>query len=138
MIARCGVPSWGVSTIRFDCAMTIAPEPDPDVRQHATDGAAGRGNDRQPPHRGELRLALGRRDDRYASAPAAVVCSPAGGEFCGDASARGRRLRLAGPVQLELVSAGAGPGPEVVWASLARLIDTGAVEQPEIEQGDVR
>lgn len=143
MIARCGVPSWGVSTILPDCAMTIAPEPDPDARQYATDGAAGPGNDRPPPRRGELPVALKRRDDRYASAPAAAVCSPAGDESCGDVSARGRRLRLAPAVQLELVSGGEGPGPEVVWASLpdrsrelvlallARLIDTGAVKEGE-------
>src|SRR4249920_2882140 len=138
MIARCRVPSWGVSRILAHCAMTIAPEPDPDARQRATDGAAGTENDRPPPHRGELLLVSGRRDDPHASAPAAAVSSPAVGESCGDASARGRRLRLAPPVQLELVSAGEGPGPEVVWASLpqrsremvlallARLIDTGA------------
>jgi hypothetical protein len=143
MIARCRVPSWGLSTILSHCAMTIAPEPDPDARQHATDGAAGPENDRPPPHRGELRLVSGRRDDPYARAPAAAVCSPAGGESCGDASARGRRLRLAPPVQLELVSAGESPGPQVVWASLpqrsgeivlallARLIDAGAVEEVE-------
>ena len=140
MIARCRVPSWGVSRIRPDCAMTMAPEPDPDARGRASDGAAGPENDRQPPRRGELWLVSGRRDDPHASATAAAVSSPAGGSS-GDASARGRRLRLAPPVQLELVPAGEGPGPEVVWASLpqrsremvlallARLIDTGAVEE---------
>jgi hypothetical protein len=143
MIARCRVPSWDVSTILPHCAMTIAPEPDPDARQRATDGAAGPENDRPPPHRGELLLVSGRRDDPHVSAPTAAVSSPAGGESSGDASAWGRRLRLAPPVQLELVSGGEGPGPEVVWASLpqrsremvlallARLIDTGAVEDVE-------
>ena len=82
MIARCRVPSWGVSRIPPQCAMTIAPEPDPDAPQRATDGAAGLENDRQPPHRGELRLVSGRRDDPHASAPAAAVCAPAGGESC--------------------------------------------------------
>ena len=54
-----------------------------------------------------------------------------------------RRLRLAAPVQLELVSGREGPRPEVVWASLpertretvlvllARLIGSGAIEEPE-------
>ena len=121
--------------------MTMAPEPDPDPRRRASDGAAGAESVRQSPRRGELWLVSGRRDDPHASARAAAVCSPAGGGCSGDASARGRRLRLAAPVQLELVSAGEGPGPEVVWASLpqrsremvlvllARLIDTGAVEE---------
>ncbi len=141
MIARCRVPSWGLSTILPDCDMTMAPEPDPDSRQRATDGVAGPENDRRP-HPGELRLASGRRADPRASARPAGS-SPAGGESCGGASARGRRLRLAPAVQLELVSAGEGPGPEVVWASLphrsremvlallARLIDSGAVEGVE-------
>lgn len=141
MIARCPVPSWGASRILADCAMTMAPEPDPVARQRATDGAAGPENDRPPPHRGELRLVSGRRDDLHASAPAAAVCSPPGGGSCGEASARGRRLRLAAPVQLELVLTGERPAPEVVWASLphhcreivlallARLIDSGAVER---------
>ncbi len=140
MTARCRVPSWGVSRIPPHCAMTIAPEPDPDAPQRATDGAAGLENDRPPPHGGELRLVSPRRD-RYPSAAAAAALPPAGGESCGDASARARRLRLAAPVQLELVSAGEGPAPEVVWASLpqrsremvlallARLIDSGAVEE---------
>ncbi len=143
MIELCGVSSWGVSTILSHCAMTMAPKPDPDARQRATDGAAGRENDRPPPLRGELLLVSGRRDDPYTSAPAAAVSSPVGGESCGDASACGRRLRMAPPVQLELVLGGEGPGPEVVWASLpqrsremvltllARLIDTGAVEEVE-------
>jgi hypothetical protein len=144
MIARCRVPSWGVSRIPPDCTMTIAPQPDPDARQRATDGAAGLENDRPPPHRGELRLVSGRRDDPHASGPAAAVCASVEGESSsGGASARGRRLRVAAPVQLELVSAGEGPAPEVIWASLAqrsreivlvllaRLIDTGAVEELE-------
>jgi len=50
---------------------------------------------------------------------------------------------MAAPVQLELVSGRQGPGPEVVWASLpercreavlvllARLIDSGAVEEED-------
>jgi len=61
----------------------------------------------------------------------------------GGASAAARRLRTAAPVQLELVSGRQGPGPEVVWASLpercreavlvllARLIDSGAVEEED-------
>ena len=140
MIARCCVLSWGVSTILAHCAMTMSPEPDPDAPQRATDGAAGLENDRPPPHRGELRLVSPRRD-RYPSVAAAAALPPAGGESASDASARARRLRLAAPVQLELVSAGEGPAPEVVWASLpqrsremvlallARLIDSGAVEE---------
>lgn len=142
MIARCCVLSWGVSTILAHCTMTIAPEPDPDAPERATDGAAGAENDRPPSHRGELRLVSGPRDDPHASAGAAAVSSPAAGGSSGDVSAaRARRLRLTPPVQLELVSAGEGPAPQVVWASLpqrsremvlallARLIDSGAVEQ---------
>ena len=61
-----------------------------------------------------------------------------------------RRLRLAAPVQLELVSARERPRPEVVWACLpepsreavlvllARLIGSGALERPEIEQDGAR
>jgi len=118
MIACCGVSSWGVSRIRAACEMTMAAEPDPDARRRATDGAAGGENDRQPPRRGELRLVSARRGDPRPSAAAAAVCSPAGGGSSSGASAWGRRLRLAPPMQLELVSAGEGPAPEVVWASL--------------------
>jgi len=143
MTARCGVLSWGVSRILAHCAMTMmAPEPDPDARQRATDDdTASAENDHQPPHRGELRLVSPRRDDPHASVGGTAVCSTLGGGSCGGASARGRRLRLASPVQLQLVSANEGRGPEVVWASLpqrsreivlallARLIDSGAVEE---------
>jgi len=141
MTVRCRVPSWGVSTIPPEYAMTIAPEPDPDACQRATDGAAGLENDRPPPDRRELRLVSPPRDRHPSGAAAAAALPPAGGESCSAASARARRLRLAAPVQLELVSAREGPAPEVVWASLpqrsreivlallARLIDTGAVEQ---------
>ena len=118
----------------------MAAEPDPDARRRANDRAAGAENDRQLPRRGELRLVSARRDDPHPTVAAAAAL-PAGGGSCGDASARGRRLRLAAPVQLELVSAGEGLGPAVVWASLpqrsremvlallARLIDSGAVEE---------
>jgi hypothetical protein len=141
MIACCGVPSWGASRIRAACEMTMAAEPDPDARRRATDGAAGVENDRQPARRGELRLLSARPDDPRPSAAAAAASPPAGGGPSSGASARGRRLRLAPPVQLELVSGGESPGPEVVWASLpqrsremvlallARLIDSGAVEE---------
>jgi hypothetical protein len=66
------------------------------------------------------------------------------------AAAPVRRLRLAAPVQLELVSVREGPSPEVVWACLpersreavlvllARLIGSGALEQPEIERDGAR
>ena len=141
MTARCRVPSCGVSTIAPHYAMTIvAPEPDPDAPQRATDGAAGLENDQPPPHRRELRLVSSPRD-RHPSGAAAAALPPAGGESCSAASARARRLRLAAPVRLELVSADEGPAPEVVWASLpqrsrelvlallARLIDSSTVEQ---------
>jgi hypothetical protein len=77
-----------------------------------------------------------RRDPRAVGEAAA--CSPS---RPGGTSAAARRLRLAPAVQLEFVSGGERPGPEVVWASLpersreavlvllARLIDSGAVEQ---------
>ncbi len=117
------VPSWGTSTIRCRGGMTIsAQEPDPDSSERASDAIAGRG-DRPLPGRGELQLvAAAARDDSLAVGAA-------------------RRLRIAPPVQLELVSGQDGPGPEVVWASLpdrareqvlvllARLIDVGAVER---------
>jgi len=80
------------------------------------------------------------REDPRAVGEAEAACSPRAEARWSDASVR--RLRTAPPVQLELVSAG-GPGPEVVWASLpercreavlvllARLIDSGAVEQED-------
>lgn len=78
---------------------------------------------------------------RIPLADAGLSCE--GREPEGGASAAARRLRTAAPVQLELVSGRHGAGPEVVWASLpercreavlvllARLIDSGAVEQGE-------
>ena len=117
------VPSWGVSRIRRLGVMTIpAPEPDPGSSERASDASAG-GDERVASGRGELRLVAERAGSR--------------------AVGRARRLRAAPPVQLELVSGGEGPGPEVVWASLpehareqvlvllARLIDTGAVADEE-------
>jgi hypothetical protein len=123
MIFASRVPSCGVSRIRRLGVMTIpAPEPDPGSSERASDASAG-GCERVAAGRGELRLvAVAERDG-----PSAV-----GGT---------RRLRAAPPVQLELVSGREGPGPEVVWATLpeqareqvlvllARLIDTGAVDE---------
>ena len=98
--------------------MTItASEPGPLPREHASDAAS--------------------------VADAAAVAD--GSEWSVEGGARGlvRRLRLAPPVQLELVSGRQGPAPEVVWASLpersreqvlvllARLIDSGCVEERE-------
>jgi len=104
------------------------------------DAVAG-GGDRSTRGRGELRLVSA--SDRGSLA---IVDADAGrSEEPGpsrDAS-RLRRLRLAAPVQLELVSGREGPQPEVVWASLpersreavlvllARLIGSGAVEERE-------
>ena len=108
MIAAECVPSWGASTIRRVCGMTItAPESEPDTRERASDspaavdGVAG-GGDRSSPGCGELRLvAAAQRDDARPVAAA-------------------RRLRAAPPVQLELVSGREGPGPELVWASKSK------------------
>lgn len=59
-----------------------------------------------------------------------------------------RRLRVAPPVQLELLCDRQGPRPEVVWASLpertretvlvllARLIGAGAIEAQTEEEGE--
>jgi hypothetical protein len=141
MIVGSRVPSCGVSTIRRLAGMTIpVAEPDPDTRR-SSDAVAGAG-DRSAPARGELRLvAAGERGAaRGVPEPGAApaIVAPARGE-----GAPARRLRLAAPVQLELVSAREGRGPEVVWASLpertremvlmllARLIGVGAVEEPE-------
>jgi hypothetical protein len=124
--------------------MTIpASWPDPHARGRATErpvaagGLAGE-EARSLPGGGELvQLAASERGNPRAGAEAAA--SPLEGP--GGTSAAARRLRLASPTQLELVSAGERPRPEVVWASLpersreqvllllARLIDSGAVEE---------
>lgn len=149
------VPSWGASTIAR-CGMTIpVPEPDPHACKRASgdeaavgdadaDADGGGGGERAVSGRGELRLVVAaERDDPRAVAELEAAPSP--GELgpvrgaCGPA----RRLRLAGPVQLELVCDRQGRGPELVWASLpeqsreavlvllARLIDVGAVEEED-------
>lgn len=120
MIAA-GVPSWGVSTIRPLCGMTI-PAPEPESR--------------------DLRLlSAGGVDGWIPDAGVRLSCE--GREPEGGGSAAARRLRTAASVQLELVSGRQGAGPEVVWASLpercreavlvllARLIDSGAVEEED-------
>jgi len=123
--------------------MTITtPEPEPPTRERASDSAAAvaAGGERSAPARGELVL-LGARErkDGRAVPEAAAGSSPGG--LAPASGAPARRLRLAPPVQLELVSEREGPRPEVVWASLpertreavlmllARLIGAGAVEQ---------
>ena len=124
--------------------MTIAPEPDPDVRQRATDGAAGAENDRQLPRRGELWLVSARRDDPHPTV-AAAASLPAGGRFLrrcerpGKAAATG----AAGAAQTRLGWRGPRAGGR--WASppqrsremglalLARLIDSGAVEEGGVD-----
>ena len=123
MIAAGCVPSWGASTIRRLCGMTI-PAPEPESR--------------------DLRLLTAGGADGSHRIPLADVRLPSEGcEPSGGASAAARRLRTAPSVQLELVSGRRGPGPEVVWASLpercreavlvllARLIDSGAVEEED-------
>jgi hypothetical protein len=122
--------------------MTIpASEPDPHARGRASDDVAAADAD------GSARSAAGgggpavpRREHPRAVGEAGAACSLRAEACWSDASVR--RLRTAPPVQLELVSAG-GPGPEVVWASLpercretvlvllARLIDSGAVEEED-------
>jgi hypothetical protein len=125
--------------------MTItAPEPDSSARERASDGAVVGGSDRAASGRGELRLLVSpERDDPRAIPELGAGPSTDGRGPLGGASARGRRLRLAAPVQLELVSGREGPRPEVVWASLperareavlvllARLIGAAAVEGDE-------
>jgi len=122
--------------------MTITtPEPEPPTRERASDSAAAvaAGGERSAPARGELVL-LGARERKDGRAvPEAAASSPGG--LAPASGAPARRLRLAPPVQLELVSEREGPRPEVVWASLpertreavlmllARLIGAGAVEQ---------
>lgn len=123
MIAAPCVPSWGGSTIRPLCGMTI-PAPEPESR--------------------DLRLLTAGGADGSHRIPRADVRLPSEGrERSGGANAAARRLRTAPSVQLELVSGRQGPGPEVVWASLpercreaallllARLIDSGAVEEED-------
>lgn len=129
---------------RSRCAMTIpAPEPDPHARESASGGAAvGDGGGGVAAGRCELRLVVAPEcGDPGAAADAGAV--PSTGELGSVRAAGGptRRLRAAPPVQLELVSGWQGPRPEVVWASLpersreavlvllARLIDSGAVEE---------
>ena len=123
MIAAGCVPSWGVSTIRPLCGMTN-PAPEPESR--------------------DLRLLSAGGADGSHRIPLAGVRLPSEGrEPSSGASAAARRLRTAAPVQLELVSGRHGVGPEVVWASLpercreavllllARLIDSGAVDEED-------
>ena len=123
MIAAGGVPSWGASTIRPLCGMTI-PAPEPESR--------------------DLRLLTAGGADGSHRIPLADVRLPSEGRKpSGGASAAAIRLRTVAPVQLEFVSGRQGPGPEVVWASLpercreavlvllARLIDSGAFEGEE-------
>lgn len=129
--------------------MTIsAAEPDPRARELASDRAAAI----EPVAGGGVLVPLvaPQRHDRPAFPDAGAVSSAAGPAQSTGAAAPVRRLRLASPVQLELVSAREGPRPEVVWASLpersrevvlvllARLIGSGAVEQPEIERDGAR
>ena len=129
--------------------MTIsAAESDPRARELASDRAATI----EPVAGGGLLVPLvaPQRDDRPAFADAGAVSPAAGSAQSSGAAAPVRRLRLAAPVQLELVSAREGPSPEVVWACLpepsrdavlvllARLIGSGALEQPEIEQDGAR
>lgn len=149
MIAARRVPSWGVSTILGLGGMTIpAPEPKaPEPNFHARERGGGSATElgapagdveRVVPRPGELRLLVAPERDDAGMAPG--VGSPTGASaLSGSASAR--RLRVAPPRQLELVSGRLGPRPEVVWASLpersreavlmllSRLIDAGAVEQ---------
>jgi len=143
------VLSWRVSRIQFLDAMTIpVPEPEPTARERAgasvaaADAVAAAG-ERPVRGRAELRLLA---EPEHAERGAIASAGATGLEGVGaadGASAPARRLRLPAPVQLALVSAGEGPGPEVVWASLpqrsremvlallARLIDTGAVGELE-------
>jgi hypothetical protein len=120
--------------------MTIpASEPDSHARVRASGNVAWAGAD------GGARSAadgvgptVRRREDPRMVGEAEAACSPGAAPLSG---ASARRLRTAPPVQLELVLAGAGPGPDVVWASLpersrehvlvllAPLIDSGAVEE---------
>lgn len=143
-ISRAGrlasVPSWDESRIWRLGGMTIpAPEPCPDASQPAGDPAAAielTGED------GVVVRLPGPRDERPAFPDAGAVSSASGRP--GGAGAV-RRLRLAAPVQLELVLSRQGPGPEVVWASLpehsreavlvvlARLIGAGAIDEPTEE-----
>jgi hypothetical protein len=147
MIAACAVLVRVYD--RHLCGMTIpAPEPDPYARERASDGAAAAGavvgGDRAAAGGGELRLLVApeREDPRAVPEPGARPSIDGPGRLRGS-SAQGRRLRLAPPVQLELVSDRKRPRPEVVWASLperareqvlvllARLIGSGAVEESE-------
>jgi hypothetical protein len=147
-LARC-LPSWGDSTIRPLGGMTIsAADPNPRARELASDRAAAI----EPAAGGGVRVPLvaPQRDDRPALPDAAAVSPAAGRAQSSGAAVPVRRLRLAAPVQLELVSGREGPRPEVVWACLpersreavlvllARLIGSGAVEQPEIERDGAR
>jgi hypothetical protein len=130
--------------------MTItAPEPDPHERARASGsaavvGAVAGGSDRAAPGCGELRLlAAPERDDPGAIPELGGSRSPDGLGSSRGAGTPARRLRLAPPVQLELVSGREGPRPEVAWASLleraraavlvllARLIGSSAVEEDE-------
>lgn len=122
---------------------TPASWPEPHARGRTSEnpvaaGGLAREEARSLPGGGELvGLAASERGDPRAGAEAAA--SPLEGP--GGTSAEARRLRLASPVQLELVSAGERPRPEVVWALLpersreavllllGRLIDSGAVEE---------
>ena len=121
MIAAGCVLSWGASTIRPLCGMTN-PAPEPESR--------------------DLRLLSAGGADGWIPLADVRLGSERRGSF-GGASAAARWLRTAAPVQLELVSGRQGAGPEVVWASLpercreavlvllARLIDSGVVEEQD-------
>jgi hypothetical protein len=143
MTAGRRVSSWGASTLRSSGGMTL-PRSEPDPYACASEGATvGDGltvGDRSARSRGGLRLVPA--SDRDASD--ALVGAEAGRAPERDRSSdatRVRRLRLAAPAQLELVSGREGPPPEVVWASLperareavlvvlARLIGSGAIEE---------
>ncbi|HUL46703.1 MAG TPA: hypothetical protein VLV25_06365 [Steroidobacteraceae bacterium] len=120
--------------------MTIpAAEPDPHACESASGDCAvvGEANGAAA-GRGEVRLVDAEHDGPRVVPE--LEGAHATGEL-GGVGASARRLRLAPPVQLELVAVGERPAPEAVWGSLpersrqtvlillARLIDSGAVEQ---------
>jgi hypothetical protein len=126
--------------------MTIpVAEPNPHARKLPSDTAAavdpaGGGGDRCA-RRGGLRLVAAGAREVSEAIPEELLAGGRG--RASETSAVARRLRLAGPLQLELLSARQGPEPEVVWGSLperareqvlvllARLIGSGAVEEQQ-------